>query len=618
MCGILGCVQNDALLPPIRFELMLETLAHRGPDGSGVKISDEGRVLLGHRRLAIIDLSPAGTQPMSNEDGMVWLTFNGEIYNYRDLKAELAGLGHRFHSATDTEVVVHAWEEWGTDCVHRLRGIFAFGLWDNRKKQLFLARDHMGVKPLYYSRYAGRFTFASQPRAILADDDFPKRVDATGLRDYFAFGYIPFDHCAFAGMHKLPAGHWAILEGGRLEIQRYWQVHYCPEHTDPHEAATRVQEQLVIAVNSQLVADVPVGCFLSGGIDSSLLVAIAQSQTKLRTFTIGFQEEASDERAYARKVARLFNTEHHEEILARPQVERSILELAEYYDEPFDPNGPMPFMEVARLSRRHNTVVALGGDGADELFSGYLRYDDFDRPAWVPMGRPRLWWQKLRNLGLLGTRRLHAGDIDRFFSYEGCLTESDQDKVFTAEFMRNISGRATDSLRPFFQEGLPAVTAAQLADTNHYLVDHVLCKIDRAAMASGVEARVPFLDQELVKTAFSIPVDIHYRRGERKALLKQAARTFLPPDILTPRKKGFSSPMHLWADQKLRAWGNNIINHGALVGHGIIKDDWAQGIALLESTGRAPALRTWWLLLMAELWCRRWIVDEPVEAGSLS
>lgn len=613
MCGILGVVQQDQHIDSSLFARMLDTLTHRGPDGRGVRLLEGGNVILGHRRLAIIDLSPAGAQPLCNEDETIWLTFNGEIYNYRELRQQLLELGHRFRSQSDSEVIAHAYEEWGTGCVHRFRGIFAFGLWDSRKKQLFLARDHMGVKPLYYSRYAGRFTFASQPMAILADAGFPKRVDATGLRDYFAFGYIPADHCAFEGMHKLPAGHWALLEGGRLEIQRYWQVLYTPELTDRSEAFTRVREQLVAAVNSQLVADVPVGCFLSGGIDSSLLVSMAQSQTKLRTFTIGFEEEVSDERTYARKVARLFDTEHHEEVLTRPQVEQSILELAEYYDEPFDPNGPMPFMEVARLSRRHNTVVALCGDGADELFYGYLRYDDFDCPAWVPAGRPRRWWRRLRNIGLLGARRLQADDIDRFFAYEGCLNEGDQYSIFTTEFMRDAKGRASDSLRPFFQQGLPAVTAAQLADTNHYLVDHVLCKVDRAAMASGVEARVPFLDPELVKTALSIPVANNYQHGERKALLKQVAKNYLPPDIITPRKKGFSSPMHLWVDRRLRTWGDNIINHGSLVGHGIIRGDWAQGIALLETTERAHALRAWWLLLTAELWCRRWIVGESVD-----
>lgn len=613
MCGILGVVQQDRYINPGLFSRMLDTLTHRGPDGHGVKFLEDGKVIIGHRRLAIIDLSPMGAQPLCNEDETVWLTFNGEIYNYRALRQQLLELGHRFRSQSDSEVIVHAYEEWGTDCVHRFRGIFAFGLWDDRKKRLFLARDHMGVKPLYYSRYGGRFVFASQPMAILADEAFPRQADATGLRDYFAFGYIPAEHCAFDGMHKLQAGHWAILEGGNLKIQRYWQVSYSPQLADPTEVFAHIKEKLDEAVNLQMAADVPIGCFLSGGIDSSLLVSIAHAQTRLRTFTIGFEEEASDERIHARKVAELFDTEHHEEVLKRPHVEQSILGLAEYYDEPFDPNGPMPFMEVARLSRRHNTVVALGGDGADELFYGYLRYDDFDCPTWVPPGRQRRWWRKFRNVGMLGPRGLRAGDIERFFAYEGCLVDSELGGLFTAEFMREVEGNACDSLKPYFQQGLPAVTAAQLADTNHYLVDHVLCKVDRGAMASGVEARVPFLDPELVKMAFSIPVEVNYKNGERKALLKQIARHYLPKEIVTPRKKGFSSPMHQWADRHLRVWGNRIINDGSLVKHGIIRTDWAQKLSAWEAGGRTYALRAWWLLLMAEIWHRRWVAGEVVD-----
>lgn len=613
MCGILGVVQQGQYINPGLFSRMLDTLTHRGPDGHGVKSFEDGRVIFGHRRLAIIDLSPLGAQPLCNEDETIWLTFNGEIYNYQELRKQLLESGHRFRSQSDSEVIVHAYEEWGTSCVHRFRGIFAFGLWDDRKKRLFLARDHMGVKPLYYSRYAGRFVFASQPMAILADDAFPKRANATGLRDYFAFGYIPAEHCAFDGMHKLKAGHWAILEDGDLKVHCYWQVSYSPEPVSPADAFARVKERLEEAVNTQLVADVPVGCFLSGGIDSSLLVSMAHEQTRLRTFTIGFEEETSDERIYAREVAQLFNTEHHEEVLKRPHVEQSILGMAEYYDEPFDPNGPMPFMEVARLSRRHGTVVALGGDGADELFYGYLRYDDFDCPAWMPPERPRRWWRKLRNAGLLGPRGLRTGDMERFFAYEGCLDESELGNLFAAEFMSEVKGPASDSLRPYFQQGLPAVTAAQLADTNHYLVDHVLCKVDRGAMASGVEARVPFLDPELVKMAFSIPVETNYKNGERKALLKQVARRYLPKEVVTPRKKGFSSPMHQWVDHRFRVWGNEIISDGSLVRYGIVRADWPQTLAAWEASGRANALRAWWLLLMAEIWHRRWIADEKID-----
>jgi asparagine synthase (glutamine-hydrolysing) len=606
MCGILGVIQGAPNFDQGSFDRMLDTLSHRGPDGRGVIHLDDGRVWLGHRRLAIIDLSAAGAQPMSNEDGTVWITFNGEIYNYRKLRDELSNRGHQFRSDSDTEVIVHAWEEWGRDCVQHLRGIFAFGLWDDRTRELFLARDHLGVKPLYYSQYNNRFVFASQPKAILADDAFPKAIDATGLRDYFAFGYVPRERCAFSGMRKLPAGHWLSFKDERTKTSEYWRTEYRPRRVGIREVVDEIRRGLNDAVEVQMVSDVPVGCFLSGGIDSSLLVAIASRNTKLRTFTIGFDESASDERCHARIIAGRFSTAHQEQVLARPAVQASLQEIAEYYDEPFDPNGPMPFMEVARLARLNDTVVALGGDGADELFMGYLRYDDFDRPSnWC--GHRRRYWRVLRRLGLKSGRELVPGDLERYFSYEGCVLDSAMESILTGEFVRKAEGSALDTLRPYFTPGQPALIAAQLADMNHYLVDHILCKVDRAAMAHGVEARVPFLDIELVKTAFSIPSDIVYAGGERKWLLKRSARALLGRDVLTPRKKGFSSPLGTWLDQDLRAWGDRLINDGVLIACGVVRPDWAKR---LFPVGQVPSwtdTRTWWLLLTAELWGRRWI-----------
>lgn len=605
MCGILGVVQKYPVLAAEVFDRMLDSLSHRGPDGRGVQILDAGRVLFGHRRLAIIDLSPAGAQPMCNEDGTVWITFNGEIYNYRALRAELTVLGHRFRSESDTEVIIHAWETWGRDCVYHLRGIFAIGIWDDGSKELFLARDHVGVKPLYYSHHAGRFTFASQPRAILVDPSFPREIDPTGLRDYFAFGYVPRERCAFVGMRKLPAGHWLNFKNGRVEVREYWRVDYRPMRRNGREAVAKIRNKLIEAVDTQLVSDVPVGCFLSGGIDSSLLVAIARRKIDLRTFTVGFEQASNDERVHARIVAERYSTVHQEQVLDRPRVQAALREISEYYDEPFDPNGPMPFMAVAGLARRHETVVALGGDGADELFMGYLRYDDFDRPMFWTGRHGRRFWRWARHHGLLGCREIAPGDLERYFRYEGC--GPGQGNPLATAFAQQAEGDALDTLRPYFQPGLPAVVVAQLADMNHYLVDHILCKVDRAAMAHGVEARVPFLDIELVQSAFTIPVEINYARGERKSLLKRAAESFLGQEVLTTRKKGFSSPLVHWLDKDLRAWGNRLIDDGALVGRGVVRSDWESVLSAVEQTNAWSGVRTWWLLLAAELWCRRWI-----------
>lgn len=611
MCGILGIVQSGQRLQSDVFDRMLDTLAHRGPDGRGVRALGGGAVLLGHRRLAIIDLSPDGAQPIGNEDGTVWLTYNGEIYNYLDLRETLIRRGHRFRSRTDSEVIVHAYEEWGADCVSRLRGIFAFGIWDERDMTLFLARDPLGVKPLYYARYAGRLTFASQPKAILADPDFRREIDPHGLRDFLAFGYVPHARSAFAGMSKLPAGHTATLKGDALALHRYWELDCRPDLGDPREALQRLRVGLGDAVRSQLISDVPVGCFLSGGIDSSLLVALAQPQLpSLRSFTVGFKEADSDERNFARIVAVHFGTQHHESVAQERDFGTRLCELQEFFDEPFDPNGPLPFMEVARLARQHDTVVALGGDGADEMFAGYLRYDDFDRPAWIPPGRPADIWRMLRRRGLLGPRRSASDDVARYFRYEGCLDAGGLNTLLDARFLEQLDDDAEAAMLPFHRPDLPAVAAAQYMDMHLYLVDHILCKVDRASMAHGVEARVPFLDPELVRLAFRIPLALHYRHGERKALLKQVAAQFLPAEVVTPRKKGFSSPMGTWLGAHTDTWVRSWLEDGMLVQLGLLRPDWPQRLAALQTEQGEVGLRARWLLLTAELWARRWIAGE--------
>jgi asparagine synthase (glutamine-hydrolysing) len=597
------------------FDRMLDTLAHRGPDGRGVHVYDGGAVMLGHRRLAIIDLSAAGSQPMTNEDGTVWITCNGEIYNYRELRTQLRRLGHQFRSDSDTEIIVHAYEEWGLQCLPRLRGIFAFGLWDSRRRTLLLARDPLGVKPLYYARYGERLTFASQPKAILADPDFPRALDREGLRDYVAFGYVPFDRSAFAGMRKLPAAHAAVFSDGELQLSRFWELRVEPRLTDPKVAATTVRERLVDAVKSQLASDVSVGCFLSGGIDSSLLVGLASPHIReLRSFTIGFTEAVSDERDYARAVARHFGTRHFEDVTERPQVEKRLWELQDYYDEPFDLNGPMPFFDLARLARANGTVVTLGGDGADEMFVGYLRYEDFDRPAWLRPGPMAGLWRRLRSRAWLAPRTSAPGDLERYLAYEGYLTDSAQQRLFTGCFTDGLPNRASDLATRFHRPDLPAVAAAQYLDMHLYLVDHILCKVDRASMAHGVEVRVPYLDPDLVACAFQVPLGIHFRKGERKALLKRIAAQYLPASAITPRKKGFSSPLGIWLDARARGWMARCLHDGALMGHGVLRGDWE---IALRGLGLPPEqeFRVRWLIFGAELWARRWLAGQTDMPG---
>ena len=608
MCGIVGTVDSGLPIPAKDFDGMVDILSQRGPDGRGVRSFDDGRVRLGHRRLAIIDLSAAAAQPIANADESLWLTFNGEIYNYRDLRAELEKLGHAFRTQSDSEVIVHAYQQWGGRCVERLRGIFAFALWNRAEHSLFLARDHFGVKPLYYARYGTRFCFASQPKAILADPAFRAEIDPQALRDFFAYGFVPHDRCAFKGIRKLPAAHTATLRGETLEVRRYWRLGHTPEIADPAEAAERLHCGLVDAVRSNLVADVPVGCFLSGGIDSSLLVGLAhESRPGLRTFTVGFHERYSDERPYARVIARHFGTAHRESVLEREGLADRLWEMQEYYDEPFDPDGPIPCLEVARLARENDTVVALGGDGADELFAGYLRYDDFNRPESVPAGLAAALWRGFGKLTELPLRAANASDAARYFAYDGCLSDELQRDLFTESFTRGQQDRATDVMAAVFARDLPAVTAAQYADMHLYLVDHILCKVDRASMAHGVEARVPYLDPELASTAFSIPLSIHYRNGERKALLKRVAARHLPPAAITGRKKGFSAPLLTWFEPDLDRWNRALLGDGLLQQLGILRPDWADRLSALRARHPRTGARARWQLLAGELWARRWM-----------
>ena len=442
---------------------------------------------------------------MANEDGTIWLTFNGEIYNFRDLRRQLVGGRSPVSFAgTDSEVIIHAYEEWGTECLRRFRGIFAFGLWDGRQQQLFLARDAAGVKPLYYARYRDRFGFASQPKALVEDPAFSREISPAAFGSFLSFGYVPHEQAIFRGMAKLPAGHFAIFADGRLTVQRFVRPDAETMFRSRDEAADALDQAFRDAVGAQLVSDVPVGCFLSGGLDSALLTAVARPMlSELRSFTVGFHEPASDERGYARSIARHFDTRHVEGIVERPAFERSLWTLQEFFDEPFDSNGPLPFFEVARLARQHGTVVAFGGDGADELFTGYLRYDDFDRPAtgWGRSGMRGF----LRRQGVVSPRSTASTDLSRYFRYEGCLTQDVQRRLLCQGVAEELGDDEAALMARFYDPKLPAVAAAQALDAQLYLVDHILCKVDRASMAHGVEARVPYLNSAVVSAARRTP-----------------------------------------------------------------------------------------------------------------
>ena len=590
MCGILGQFRGEGQVDTDAFEQMLATLRNRGPDGEGSEVLDGGRVALGHTRLAIIDLSDAARQPLPNEDQTVWAVVNGEIYNYRELREELIAAGHRFRSTCDSEVVVHAYEDWGDACVDRFRGIFAFGVWDGARRRLFLARDRLGVKPLYYWAANSQFAFASQPRALLADPRFRRDIDFPALQHYLAYRYVPGSMAIYAGMHKLPAAHRLSFEEGRTRVERYWAPSCATKIRDPDTAVERVRDAIAEAVELELVSDVPVGVFLSGGIDSSTVAALmARVQKPPPSFTLGFDEASSDEREYARLAANAIGCQPHEDVMTLEDALAAIPTFIGVYDEPFFDQSGLPTHRVSALARSRNVKVILAGDGGDELFAGYRWYDEF-------LSR------RGRRFARLRAKLLGESSAGAYFDLMGYLDGPAQKKLL-------VAGSGFDHLalfRGLFREDLPPITALQWLDLHTFLVDDILTKVDHASMANGVEVRVPLLDYRVVETAFSISSDVIYARGERKALLKRAAAPWIPAEILTARKKGFSVPLRAWMKRGLQARASELVRDGSLVGRGVFRADGAEAILARQSP------RLTWLLLVAELWARHWIEAEPL------
>jgi asparagine synthase (glutamine-hydrolysing) len=543
---------------------MRDQLRHRGPDDEGVWWSPDGRVGLGHRRLAIIDLSAAGHQPMSDHRGWLQIIFNGEIYNYLELKKELETLGHRFRTASDTEVILEAYLAWGEDCLPRLNGMFALALYDAREARVLLARDAAGEKPLFYRHDRGMLAFASELKALLADPACPRELDVEGLEYYLAFGYIPGEQCLLRGMHKLPPGHALAFDvrSGKLRRWAYWSL---PEHAagagelSDDEALEELERLLTDSVRLRLIADVPVGIMLSGGVDSSLVAALASrvSSQPVKTFTISFPGHgAFDEAPYARAVARHFNTEHVE-LAAEPATVDLLPELARQYDEPIADSSMVPTYLVSKLIRREATV-ALGGDGGDELFGGYYQHSWVQQQArlggWIPRPARSLVRSAVsrfvptgttgRNY-LLGLTAGHPLNIVQF------------NVVFDAEARRRLLAplglRTGPNLAPeeykisLCADRATALQQSTALDFRTYLPDDILVKVDRASMLCSLEVRAPFLDVRLIDLAFRrLPDRLRATGRERKILSRRLANRLLPAGLDLTRKQGFSIPLAQW------------------------------------------------------------------------
>ena len=622
MCGIAGWVgagRRGGLM-----DAMLAALDHRGPDDRGAHV--DGDAMLGMTRLAIIDLV-TGRQPMTSDDGRAVIVFNGEIYNFRALRAELEAGGLRFRTRSDTEVILRAWEAHGPACVEHLRGMFAFALWDGGRRRLFLARDRLGKKPLYYWHRDGRFVFASEPKALLLHPDVARELDPAALHHYLAFGYTPAERSIFAGIAKLPPGHTATLADGRLELRRYWSLPVGPavSSAPPRDEATaRVRREVVEAVRLRLESDVPLGVFLSGGIDSSVIVAAMREATsgRIATFTVGFgaSSPSHDERPWARLVARRFATDHHEEVL-EPKLAELVPTLARHFDEPFADSSAIPTLIVAEATRRHVTV-ALSGIGGDETFVGYPRYagvrlaDAWARvPRWLRAAPERLARAFLPD----SERSRNLGDWARRFVAGAAEPMPDRYINWTRFFgARELAGLATPALRAALGGNVDRRQRAAWAGYGHgdpmdgafrvdlatYLPDDLLTMADRTSMAHSLELRAPFCDHRLVEASLALAPSLKAPRLRLKGLLKAAFADVLPSEILTRQKQGFMIPLNHWLRTDLRPLLDDLLEPGRVAARGLFEPAAVATLRAEHLGGRRTHGDRLWTLMLLELWLR--------------
>jgi len=628
MCGIAGKLYFDPTRRAERevLERMNAVQVHRGPDDAGIHC--QGPVGLAHRRLSIIDLSPAGHQPMANEDGTIWIVFNGEIYNFQDLRPGLLERGHRFRSRTDTEVILHLYEEQGVGCLASLRGMFAFAIWDGRNRQLFLARDRLGKKPLCYQWDDEAFRFASEAKAILQDAAVSVRPDPEGISLYLTYGYVPSPVSAFQGLCKLPPAHYLICRDGGVEVVRYWRLRRDRKQNRPEaEWCEEIRARLEEAVRLRLISDVPLGAFLSGGIDSSAVVAMMSRAAggAIKTFSIGFDQPEYDEGTYARRVAERFGTDHHE-LVVRPDAVAILPKLAWHYDEPFGDSSAVPTYYVAQMTRQYVTV-ALNGDAGDENFGGYDRYvanllaASFDRWPGAGLFRRGVRWG-LRLLPRSGRRTTLLYRGRRFL--EG-LTEPPERRY--ARWICHFYGdRKAELLHPEFRATLgeddtlevllaayresdaPDFVDATLGvDAALYLPDDLLVKVDIASMAHSLEARSPFLDHEFMEFAATIPSDLKVRGRETKIILKRALTGLLPDEILHRPKMGFGVPIDHWLRHELKDLAYDTLLSPRALGRGYFRPEAVQRLLDEHMRGTASWHYLLWTLLMLELWHRTFV-----------
>jgi asparagine synthase (glutamine-hydrolysing) len=634
MCGIAGALAcPGAVPPPALVPRMLVAQLHRGPDGGGLLA--DGAVVLGHRRLSIVDLSDAGRQPMTNEDGSVAAVVNGEIYNHAALRRELQAKGHIFRSHSDSEVVVHLYEEMGARTPERLRGMFAFAIWDRRRNKLLVARDRFGEKPLYYARTADLFLFASEIGALLADERVGRQVDLAALDAYLALQYVPHPHTIFSDIKKLPPGHLLEVDGGtavaapgaEARARPYYDLEESaralPAPATRAEALTAIRTAVEEAVDSRLMADVPLGAFLSGGVDSSIVVACMarRSGRPVKTFSVGFSDAGSSELPFARQVAERYHTDHHE-LMVEPDMSALLPSVMRHHGEPFGDTSAIPTRYLCQMTRR-DVVVALSGDGGDEVFGGYRRYvwahvadllRRLPRPVLAgitgvlraaPGGRLR-WLRRYAGA-------VEAGETKGYLEFIGHFPADERLALYTPELSRRFSNDQTAERFAALLAGLPAATGPSAVDRltaidiQTYLPDDILTKVDVASMTHGLEARAPLVDHLVVELGRRLPPAAKLRDLRGKALFKEAFADLLPPTIVDRAKRGFSLPTRHWLGGKLHGFARETLLSVAARGRGLFQPAAVESLLNRHRGGEDHGERIWNLLAL-EIWYRE-LVD---------
>jgi asparagine synthase (glutamine-hydrolysing) len=621
MCGIAGIVRwNGAPVAEDEIRGMCGAIVHRGPDEEGVYIGDG--VALGMRRLSIIDLE-GGQQPIANEDRSVWIVFNGEIYNYRELRRDLERNGHTFQTDSDTETIVHLYEDLGPRCVERLRGMFAFAIWDERKRQLLLARDRLGIKPLYYTERNGELIFSSELKPILQLPHVPRSVDWGAASHLFSFLATSSTQSIVEGISKLEPARVAAASASdpTLRIQKYWDVQFQPnERATEGELVEQLRAMLAESVRLHQVSDVPVGAFLSGGLDSSAVVAMMARPAagRLKTFSIGFAEAGFDELQYARQVATQFGTDHYDLVL-RPDVVKVVEDLTWYMDEPFGDTSAIPTYMVSKLASEHVKVV-LSGDGGDELFAGYDKYvvegrerqrDRIPRPlrqAAGAVGRVLPDGMKGRNF----LRHLALDGAERYVDASTMFRADQMRKLFHADAYRRMAQRdpRAESLAMMNHGGDDWLAAVQYRDLHTYLPLDILTKVDRMTMAHSLEARPPLLDHKLTEFAATIPARYRLQGTTTKYLFKQAMRGVLPDSIIDRQKHGFAVPLAHWFRGDLAAFARDVLLSDTSRQRGYLNTQYVERLLAMNARGRDLDLQLW-TTLSFELWCQRFLDPTP-------